>query len=276
MPEFHVETPLQPLGVYLVVMHVMFGLGLQQWSGSVDLSRLTITTSPESHVMLSIFSDSPELQPGHIIIALYNTVSTMYAQRPGFDKLNCGIFLRKRRIGLFYMTPTSPRPVLSGSQDDTVYEWDGIEGVVSVVNNTSILKANSGVVIDPADTRFRISWSSDGNFIPVQEMLSSIIDGMATTAQYDYDGPCSYITGVSFSGNVAFHINGCSGQTLLCRRISKAYILLVALVIVKERQFREMEMTLYFDGETIGEGYVLKISSVEGHGSNGTGRTATS
>ena len=168
----------------------------------------------------------------------------------------------------------TPQPVLSGSEDDT--EWDGTEGVVSVVNNTSILNANSGVIIDSADTRFRISWSSDGNLIPVQEMFSSIIDGMATTAQYDYDSPCSHITGVSFSGNVAFHINGYSGQTLLCRQISRAYLLLMVRVIARERQFREMEITLYFDGETIGGGYVLKISSVEGHGSNRTEGTATS
>ena len=75
-----------------------------------------------------------------------------------------------------------------------------------------------------------------------------MIDGMVTTAQYDQNGPRTHAAGVSFSGNVAFHLDRCFDQTLLCRQISGAFTLLAANVIPGNRRFEEMDLTRDYDG----------------------------
>lgn len=130
---------------------------------------------------------------------------------------------------------------------------------------------DSGVVVDPDDPRFSISWIFGGRSVPAQEVLSSVIDGIATVAPYETD---EYVTGISFSGNVVFHIGKSLGATLLCGQISKTYTYL-SIAILKSRNFMEMDFTLKYDGKTVGTGDVFKISDVEGHNRNSTARVAT-
>ena len=125
----------------------------------------------------------------------------------------------------------------------------------------------SGDIVDPDDPRFFISCKYDGRPVPAQEWLSSAIDGVATVAQYETVAQCAYITGVSFSGNTAFHIGGDDSGTLLCGQISKTFIYL-QIVILKYRKFMEIDFTLKYDDTRIGTGWVFRISSAESHNSN--------
>ena len=145
---------------------------------------------------------------------------------------------------------------------------------VNSTSSGSSMADDSGIVIDPEDLKFSISWIFDGRSVPAQEVLSSVIDGIATVAPYETDAQCAYITGVSFSGNVVFHIGQSLDATLLCGQISKAYIYL-SIVILKNRKFMEMDFTLRYDGKTIGTGHVLKMSVAGSHNRNSTARIAT-
>lgn len=75
------------------------------------------------------------------------------------------MIVQGRSIGIFNMVPTIP--VLSSSQDNTTFNSEQIEEIVVLVNGINNLTADSDVVVDSADTRFRISWDVDGRSIPV-------------------------------------------------------------------------------------------------------------
>ena len=197
----------------------------------------------------------------------------MYNQQPGFYELSCIIILVGLSVGFFLITPA--RTFVSGNQHGTIDAPRATEDAVSLVN-AGLLTADSGVVLDPHDKNFRISWTVTGRSVPVQEIFSAAVHGIATAAQHDTNGPYSYTTGVSFSGNAAFHIGGYLDEDLPCGMIAKAFVILAEFVVKKERKFHEMEFTLTLDGKMIGEGYIFKVSSLESHGGNDTDRTATS
>ena len=269
MPTFNEETRLDPAEVYLVIISAMDQLSMQPWSGPVDLSSSSVILSPGQRVALTTFCESQQLQPGHIILALYHIVLRMYNQRPGFYKLSCVVSLREQKIATIYMVQGR------GSHHCTLAKPEGIERAVSLVGSIDSLTENSGVVVDPKDALFRIAWTVDGKSIPIQDIFSAAVDGIATAAQHGYTNLCSHATGVSFSGNVAFHIGQYSDHNLHCGQISRAFGLLVQLVVKDQRRFQEMDFTLDYDGVKIGEGYMLKMSSVEGH-SNSTEGIVTS
>lgn len=92
----------------------------------------------------------------------------MYCRRPGFHKLSCSINVLGGSIGISNIVPTLAPLVVSVSQDNTTLDSEQIEeGLVSVVNGISNLIADLGMVVDPDDTKFRISWYVDGRSIPV-------------------------------------------------------------------------------------------------------------
>lgn len=103
VPTFNEETRLDPAEVYLVIISAMDQLSMQPWSGPVDLSSSSVILSPGQRVALTTFGESQQLQPGHIILALYHIVLRMYNQRPGFYKLSCVVSLRERKIATIYM-----------------------------------------------------------------------------------------------------------------------------------------------------------------------------
>lgn len=271
MPTFNEEMRLDPAEVYLVIISAMDQLSMQPWSGPVDLSSSSLILSPGQRVALTTFGESQQLQPGHIILALYHIVLRMYNQRPGFYKLGCVVSLQEQKITTIYIFQGRG----SLSHHCTLAKPEGTERAVSLVGSIDSLTENSGVVVDPKDALFRIAWTVDGRSIPIQEIFSAAVDGIVTAAPHGYTNLCSHATGVSFSGNVAFHIGQYSDHNLHCGQTSRAFGLLVQKVVKDQRIFQEMDFTLEYDGVKIGEGYILKMSSVEGH-SNSTEGIATS
>ena len=251
-------------------------LSEQPWSGRVDPKPISMVGLLGSHVVICTREDGEGLEPGHLVLALYDVISRMYNQQPGFFSGQCDIFLRKQRIGLIYTLPSPIQQVLSGSQNDRMTEPEGTEGSLSLVNSLRTLTDDSGVVEDPRDARFSISWTVDGISIPLKEIFSAAIDGIAMTAQHAYTGPCSHADGVNFSGNVGFHIGGYSTRTLLCGQIVRTFALLVRVVVRDQAKFQGMEFTLNYDENRIGSGFIVKLPSVEGHGGNGTEAVASS
>lgn len=209
----------------------MFDLSQQPWSDGVDLTNLGLVAVPGGHVSLTLHELAQGLQPGHIILAIYDTVLRMYNKQPGFY----------------------------------------------AVNGTGTLTDDSGVIIDPSDPRFSISWTANGKSIPAQDIFSAVVDGIASTAQYEWNQICSYALGVSFSGNVAFHIGPySSSEGLLCGWIVKTFSFLVIYVVRARREFQEIDFTLSWQGQKMGSGYIMKLSSIESHGGNGTDGKASS
>ncbi len=260
----------------MVIIYVMSVLSTQPWAGEADLSNLTIVIAPGQRVTFSIFKDDPELQPGQIILALYDILLTMYNKRPGFYKVTFNVYLQGRKIATIFMFDSQPGPPFPANKSDTIAGFEGTKRTLSLVNSTDNLEDDSGEVVDPKDPSFRISWAVDGKSIPVQEIFSAAVDGIATTAQSRYVDTCSFTTGVSFSGNIAFHIGQHRDEILLCGQIIKVFGLLVELVVKNQRKFLEMDFILNYDGVKIGEGYIMKLSPVGSQGGNATENVAAS
>ena len=252
--EFKLAEPLDPNGVYLATISLMFALSEQAWSSEVDLTRLNWVPSPGGRVAIVTVAEAPGLQPGHIILAIYQCVLAMYSRRPGFDAVVVKIYLQERCIGKLVMLNPFDLPAVIGSRNSTLLGESMAKGTGSVMTR-------AGVLVDPENDDFRISWAFDGRPVPAQDIFSAVLDGIATTAQYDVNESCAYVTGVSFSGNLAFHISRISVQDLECGRISRAFLLISHWIIPIERIFTEMDFTLILNERPIAEGYIFKISS---------------
>ena len=276
MYNFDEKTQIDPTGVYEDSLKALFDLSRQPWSGRVDLRSLVRVELPGSHVSLTLHDLAQDLQPGHIILAIYDTVLRMYNKQPGFCVVICQIHLRAQRIGFIAMLPSQLQKVLSGSQNDTMTESEGTEGSLSLVNGTGTLTDDSDVIIDPTDPRFSISWRASGKSISAQDMFSAALDGTVSSAQYGWNQICSHALGVSFSGNVAFHIGPSYSEDLRCGWMVKTFNLVVMYVARTRRVLQEMDFTLSYQGKQVGSGYIMKLPPVQSHGGNGTDGIASS
>ena len=251
----------------------MYGLSEQPWSSEVDLSKLLYVQSTgrnvEKTVAIITGMEAPGLQPGHVILALYESVLAMYSRRPGFYSVVVTVHLQGRYIGRALMIAPYASQTMFDSQNRTILGDD-------MFKHTSSVTADSGVFVDPEDSRFRISWTFDGRSVPAQEIFSAVLDGIMTIAQYGIDVPCAYVTGVSFSGNVAFHVGRVDGQGLLCGQMSRVFLAIPHWIIMIERKFTEMDFTLEYAGRKIATGYIFKVSSVASQDKNSTGKIAAS
>ncbi|KAF6218774.1 hypothetical protein HO133_005317 [Letharia lupina] len=266
------SKPISPIGVYTAVISLMWELSNQSWTAQIDPKRPgPVVRALDNRVFAVTTIDGPTLQVGHVVLAYHQTVLDMYKRRPGFFTAITRIMLDGQRIGRAGLLPEPP---LLGNPNSTMPD---LVNTVNppLVSSTKSVAENSGVVIDPEDPRFSVSWRFDGSSIPAQELYSSVIDGIATVAQYETNARCASVTGVSFSGNVAFHVDDYLGAALHCGQISKAF-LFISVVVFENRKFEGVEITLEYDNITIGTGDVFKVRSVESHNSNSTARIATS
>ena len=277
MPDWKQETRLAPLDVYLAIIKFMTLLGMQPYEGRVDMKKIATVDLPDTRVTIANMSRSVRLQPRHLLITLYTILYEMYSGRPGFFKAACNIFFNLELMGTIYILDNPPRPTVSGSQNVTTTEPDEKEGAISLVSSPKALTDDSGIVVDPKDAKFRISWNAVGRSIPaVQDMFSAAVDGIFKTAKHPYDSFCTHFTGISFSGAVAFHVGELSAEKVTCGQMARAFFLLVELVIKDERVFQEMDYSLEYDGLRIASGFILRVTSVESHGGNSTGEIVTS
>ena len=144
----------------------------------------------------------------------------------------------------------------------------------SMVKGRGSAMAHAGVLIDPKNHRFHISWAFDGRPAPAQEIFSAVLDGIMTRAQHDTSDLCAHVTGVSFSTKIVFQIGRVDGQDLYCGQISRAFLLISHEIIAVERKFSEMDFTVTLDGKTIATGDIFRLSSLGGQNSNGIGQIA--
>lgn len=240
---------------------------MQSWTAPIDLSSLDRIEVPQERVFVLTSDEGPSLQPGHVILAIYQTVKAMYSRRPGFFTSMTTIMLLGQEIGCTGILSECP---ISGNCYSNTSDSPSMVNLPLVLNSTSSsVTDDSGVLVDPEDPRFSIHWEVDGTSVPAQEWLSSVMDGIATVVLYEIDAKCAHVTGVSFAGNTAFHVGGYSPEILLCGQISKAFAYLY-IATLKSRNFMEIGFTLKYDAATIGTGYVLRLSSVESHNDNST------
>ena len=196
----------------------------------MDLTRLNWVPSLGGKVAIVTVAEGPGLHSGHIVLAIYQCVLAV-CRRPGIDDVVVKIYLQERCIGKLVMLNPFDLPTVIGGRN-SILLGD------SMVKGTGGIMTSAGVLVDFENDRFRISWAFNVRPVPAQEIFRAVLDGIAATVQHDVNKTCAYVTGVSFSGNVAFHIGRIDVQDLECDRKSRAFPLISHWIITVGRYSR--------------------------------------
>ncbi len=124
----------------------------------------------------------------------------------------------------------------------------------------------AGIASDSDDLKLTIEYKY-GGVVSRRDLWTSVLDGMATAAQYDAGARCTFITAVSISGNLVFHVNEVSNHILSCDMAMKTFCL-VALISIRRREYKEQKISLFHNERKFAEGYVLNLgkAALEGGG----------
>ena len=260
MCRFNNQVPVDSVGAYMVIIKAIVRLSAQPWSGKLDDESIKQIVSPDNRVIFtSVFLE--DAQPGYVILALLETAHRMYLRNPGYYAVETDVLLVEENVGFFYVGPQVTEIKAKGDS-------------VSLVSITGNLMDTSGVVVDPIDSKFHISWEEKGTVVHPVDVFSAAIDGLATAAQQNYNEPCEPANGLSWNGRVIFGIHQTGDWKLLCKAMVTTFDLLVEQVVRDKPGIQEMEFTLIYDGAVIGLGYISSVTSNAGN--NGVGGIATS
>lgn len=241
----------------------MYELATHQWDGILNTEKWVLAFRG-SDVLALVSADEPVVKIGYIIIALYNAINAMFQLQPGFFECSTDFILHGRKIGsMAIFKRTSVAGANSGSGNDTVnstattapqvdFESDNVTTIKHGSNNT-LADTDS----DPDEPRLTIEFEF-GGAVPRQDLWTSVLDGMATAAQYDAGARCKFLTAVSISGNLVFHINEVSNQ-ILSYNVAMKTFRLVALISMGRREYKEQDFSMLYDGRKIAEGYVINL-----------------
>ena len=253
----------------------MYRLSQQGWSSTVELVHSGLKAvslqSPNYNVIIytNDITPSTELTTGLVVRALYEMVVCMAKQQPGFYQARSFMTLQGRAIGGSSITRMVDIPSPISKDDEFLYNTSRtpiLDQNGKRSGNASLAVGGSGEIPDPEDSRFKISYQYDGKNIASLDILSAVLDGLATVAQYNEDGPCPYITAVSFSGNTAIHIGPVPGEALFGWHVSRTLYLLIFRLFLVQGIFREMNFSLFYYGTMTAKGYIMKMRSVGGDG----------
>lgn len=192
---FDETTRLDPVGVYLASIELMWRISQQPWAGSVDLDAVRMILSPSRLVGISVFQNRPTLQPSHIVLALLKAVMAMYSGEPGFYELKAEVTRLGVQTGRLVIDNPLAQSTLGGGNDTMLDSLGTPEDALG--NQTSILTATSGVIDDADWEGFSITWILDGAFLSVQEIFIAVLNGIATIGYDSRGGPsqdCDFVT----------------------------------------------------------------------------------
>ena len=252
----------------------MYGLAQQPWGVSVDLatySQLYLIRDPTDKVAL--YTEAiPRLTVEFAVRALLQ-LTVLMATEQEFHAVDGHIFRLQQEVGRIFFIPTdqipSDLPLLSGGSANVTI--NGTSANLSQASTGSAptdtnLMALSGEIHDPEDERITITYSYNFVDISAQDVLSAIIDGLATVAQYPSDVSRPWITGGSARLNAYIQISREEGEVLLGWHISRTFHLLATKLFLVQQRYAAVVFELHFYGTLIASGKVGSLKGLEGAG----------
>lgn len=271
---FDTEKSIDPLSTYVIAILITWSMGERPWTGPADSQLRWTLQSPGQKIKIYV-EGSSQFEVRHFLLALYRGVIKMCVRQPGFYEFDSEVSLYGSKLGS--INTRRAHDVWSLSQIKNV--WNSTAGFVepAIANDPTInstgalltssmggLTASSGVVRDPDSPALSIAWTSDADFpIPSQQIFTAVLNALLTVAQYPTDAPCEFITGLSASGNVGFHISRTSPLPLTYGTIARAYFLLTTLVIARDKKFVSLGLQILLDGDRIATGCLYKIQGLQ-------------
>lgn len=251
----------------------MYGLTLQPWHSPVELleSGLCIVSNQPDYNILIITSNEPpgkELTTGMVVRTLYEAITAMARRDPGFHMVSSVMKLDDERIGkLFIDSSDLSLPNLDLPNTTSILE--GLDASNTSLTNAKELNATTQLsdtrsLTDPHDRKLKISWKWDPFNIPAQDIFSATLNALATSAQYDKEGPVEHITAFSTSGNAILHIGRLTSVNIYGGIVSRVFYLLITELFLKRKRFEECWFEVSYEGLGIADGYFHKVERVGG------------
>ena len=254
----------------------MYELSIQSWQEPVELIEsglLIVVLSPTYNVVIytSYTQATAELLTGFCVQTLYKAVNLMASRDPGYYQSSNYVVKKvddgEVPIGRILITNLDAPGVGSDRTGNVSislpltqsHEIDDLLAASKTTSSpTSTPTADSGEISDLDDPLFKIRYHFHGQKIPAGDILNAAIDGLALIAVFDHNAPCDSITALSHSRNVVWYVGQSSLEPLLAGEISKAYTLLIDGLLLVQRRFQEVWIEVFYDGENIADGYILK------------------
>lgn len=252
---FNESIPLNPLGVYINAIELMYKLAQEEWNDRIH-EHLYMSVTIYNIWIFAASTTQIRIQISLLVIALQDAIIAM-ARLSGFFGLTVNICLDGPIIGLLEIGNNESPP-------DSITTTSGTKDVLRLVNknpsNGSL--SNSGQVVDPLDSKFVISYTFYGKAINSKEVFTAVLDGLAISAQYNSQEDCSVLEAVSVSGTSALSVSQIPSFStpLHYSDVTRALLILTTGVIVLRRRFGEVEFGISYDGIEIAEGYILKLA----------------
>ena len=254
----------------------MSGLAVQSWEEPVELINsglVIVVASPTYDVAIytSYSENRSDLTTGFCVQVLYHAINLMASRAPGFYQSSNYIVkwvdekavpvgrilvstLKKAEVAMSSAGNFSTNALLTNvsRNDDLLAASDNVS------SQTGIWTADTGQIIDPDDKDYYIRYQFHGEKLPAGDVLNAAIDGLALTAVYEFAAHVDSITALSVSRNVVWHVGQSSHELLIASEISRVFTSLIDGLMLKERRFQELWYEVFFDGEMIADGYILK------------------
>lgn len=173
-------------------------------------------------------------------------------------------------IGIIWLTPQPPYPPptgLPGGAGNTIAQNFHTQVIETGLPNSTIsnLTASSGEVVDDIDPTFTITYdiSDDSLAIPLQEILTAVLDAQTITASLDLAENFDWITGVSVGGKTVLAITRKPGKVMSCAKVSRALILITTFPVINQKKFMEMAFEMRIRGEVVGTAVLFRVRPLE-------------
>ena len=236
-------------------------------------AREVIFVPKDSDVTIFVISRTGPLTAGYVITALFHTVNAMFQLQPGFFTCVTRLLLNGQDIGQIKISTESPERSsidntsgLAFNGNTTVNSTVLIPEINSKTLNITLTKnkdnSNNSLILtesvtDLDDSLLKIEYEY-GRAVQRSDLWTAVLDGIATSAQFDIGARCVYLTAVSISGNLAFHLNELDNHSFTYELAIRTFRL-VALVSMQSKIFKELEMRVFYDGVRVAEGFVLGL-----------------
>lgn len=218
-------------------------------------------------------SRTDPLPVGYVVTALFHTVKAMFELQPGFFTCLTRLVLNGQEVGqLKISTDLLERSSIDNAGGHTLTGNTTVNStmvvpevdykMLNITLNKSRNNSNNVLILtetatDPDDPLIKVEYEY-GRVIQRSELWTAVFDGMATSAQFDNEARCAYLTAVSISANLAFHLNELDNHLFTYDLAIKTFRLM-ALVSMQSRIFKELEMRVFDDGIRVAEGFVLHL-----------------
>ena len=257
---FNSQSPLSPIGVYSVALETIYRLSIHEWSDTIRRSVFfALPDYAEKVVFLPnsrALSPSKRLLNGYAFLALYSGVCAMTPPtRNLFFELKMVISKDRVPVGRCNIQPSVPELHLPSNRSS--------EPILARASTSlhGILSADSGSLVDPEDSRFRITYTFRNTRINSRHIFLAAIDGIAAAARMSAASRCERLVGTTPNeprnpAVVTVSALHRSRGFILTWQYASRTLLLITRLMQAEGRFEAMAFSLEHDGASFGEGFV--------------------